>query len=418
MSAARLADPLAAVERRASEAEQALAGLEHLRVAVVHEWLTSYAGSEKVVEQILRLFPRADLFALVDHLSGTDRNFLKGRPVHTSFLQNMPGSKKLFRKLLWILPHAIEAFDLSAYDLVITSSHAVAKGVLTGPHQIHICYCHSPIRYAWDFQHEYLRQSGLGSGLGSLYARLVLHYLRLWDVRTANGVDLFVANSHFVARRISKVYNRSALVVHPPVDVEAFQLETKKDDFYLTASRLVPYKRVDVIVNAFARMPGRQLIVVGDGPNLAPWRAAATDNVKFLGYQPDQCLHSLMSRAKAFLFAAEEDFGITVVEAQACGTPVICLGRGGVLDSVVPGKTGVFFKEQKPESLVEAIEEFESRRRNSFDPYEIRSHALSFAKSEFRKKFAELVSACWHGHLEHSAPLQRLPSILTASRIG
>jgi glycosyltransferase involved in cell wall biosynthesis len=361
-----------------------------LRIAVVHEWLTSYAGSEKVLEQILLIFPTADIFSLVDFLSHQDRRFLGNKPVTTSFLQKLPFGKALFRKLLWLLPLAVESFDLSPYDIVISSSHAVAKGVLTGPDQLHVCYCHSPIRYAWELQHEYLRQTGVTHGWRGIYARLTLHYMRLWDVRTSNGVDCFVANSLFIARRIQKVYRRGAVVIHPPVDVAGFQLQTIKENYYLTVSRLVPYKRVDLIVAAFSLMPHRKLIVIGDGPSFVSWKREATPNVEFLGRQSDAVVREMMGRAKAFVFAAEEDFGISVVEAQSCGTPVICLGRGGALDSVIAGKTGLFFKQQSAESIREAVEAFENNRE-SFDPHEINSHALTFSAERFRREFKALV---------------------------
>lgn len=372
-----------------------VAGLQHLRTAIVHDWLSSYGGSEKVIEQILILFPRADIFALVDHLPEADRQFLHGKPVRTTFMQNLPGSRHIFRKLLWLLPLAIETMDLSEYDLVISSSHAVAKGVLTGPHQLHICYCHTPIRYAWDLQHQYLRQANLEHGLKSIYARCVLHYMRMWDTRTANGVDSFVTNSEFVARRVLKAYRRSSTVIHPPVDVDWFHLAREKEDFYLTASRLVPYKRVDAIVAAFAEMPSRKLIVIGDGPELAQCRRLARPNVSFLAYQPAEAMQALMGKAKAFVFAAEEDFGITVVEAQACGTPVICYGRGGVLESVIPNRTGIFFSEQTPASIVSAIELFESGKVPLFAPEGIRIHALGFSREVFLRNFGSEVAAQW-----------------------
>jgi glycosyltransferase involved in cell wall biosynthesis len=373
----------------------------------VHDWLTTYAGSEKVLEQILLLFPQAELFTLVDHLPATRRTFVDGRIIHTSFLQNIPFSARLFRKLLWLFPLAIESFDLSLFDLILSSSHAVAKGVLTGPDQLHICYCHSPIRYAWDCQHEYLRQAKLDSGLMSLYARAALHYLRLWDVRTAPGVDHFIANSNFIARRIEKTYSRSAALIHPPVEIDKFPMICQKSDYYVTASRLVPYKRVDLIVQAFAKLPDRRLFVIGDGPEMRTCQKLAAGNVKLLGYQPDAALREIVGNARAFVFAAEEDFGISVVEAQACGTPVICYGKGGVLDSVADGDTGVYFSEQSPESIAGAIRRFESLT-TLLSPFEIRAQAQRFCPEQFQNKFLRHVAARWKEHyslLHGTAPL-------------
>jgi hypothetical protein len=325
----------------------------------------------------------------VDHLKPSERGFLGGRQVTTSFLQRIPFGEKHFRKLLFLLPSAIESLDLSGFDVVLSSSHAVAKGILTGPEQLHLCYCHSPMRYAWDQQHEYLRQAGLTRGLKSLYARSMLHYLRLWDVRTTHGVDHFVANSSFIARRIEKIYRRQSTVIHPPVDTESFQLERCKEDFYFAAARFVPYKRLDLIVQAFALSPSKKLVIAGDGPLLKHCKRLATPNVEFVGYQSDAGLRNLMQRARAFVFAAEEDFGITVVEAQACGTPVICYRRGGVLDTVIPGCTGLFFPEQTPESLASVLDQFE-KIEGSFEPERIRANAERFRASEFRRRFSEL----------------------------
>lgn len=359
-----------------------------MKVAIVHDWMDAYAGSERVVEQLLHVLPHADVFTLCDFLSDDQRKFLGGRKPKTSFLQNAPWAAKHFRQYLPLMPLAIEQFDLSAYDLVVSSSHAFAKGVLTGPGQLHICYCHTPIRYAWDFQHQYLRQSKLDRGVKGMLARLILHYIRLWDVRTAAGVDTFVANSSYIANRIRKVYGRSSVVIHPPVDTDAFSVETRKDDYYLAASRFVPYKRMDLILSAFRSMTDRRLIVVGDGPELERVKHLATPNVELLGYQPGEVLKSLMQRARGFVFAAEEDFGIMPVEAQACGTPVLCYGRGGVQDSVIPQETGVYFERQETDSICDAVRRFEEL---TFDPLLIRKNAERFSREAFRKAFRELI---------------------------
>lgn len=361
-----------------------------MRVAIVHEWLVVYAGSERVLEQILNLFPEADLYAVVDFLPYQDRHFLGGRAPITTFIQKLPFAKTRFRQYLGLMPLAIEQLDLSAYDLVISSSHAVAKGVLTGPKQTHISYVHSPVRYAWDLHHEYLREAGLTSGLKSILAKLTLHYLRMWDLRTINTVDSFVANSAFVAQRIQKFYGRTATVVHPPVDTEAFEFCNEKEQYYLTASRAVPYKRLPLLVEAFNAMPERKLILVTSGPEVKALRKMAGANVTVLEQQPPESLRELMQKAKAFVFAAEEDFGITLAEAQACGTPVIAYESGGAseivrdLDSDEP--TGVLFARQTVEEIKAAIERFESRR-DRIHPYACRRNSERFSIRRFREAF-------------------------------
>lgn len=369
-----------------------------MRVAIVHDWLASYAGSERVVEQLLTIFPEADLFAVVDFVPEAERGFLQGKSVRTTFIQNLPGARKHFRSYLPLMPLAIEQLDVSGYDLVLSSSHAVAKGILTGPDQLHVSYVHSPMRYAWDLTHQYLAEAGLTHGVKSWVARLMLHYLRIWDARTANGVDQFVANSCFIARRIQKVYGRSAGVVYPPVDVAKFSLEREKGDYYLTASRMVPYKRVRLIVEAFNRMPEKKLVVIGDGSEYQRIQAIAAPNVMLLGYQPDAVLREKLQHARAFVFAAEEDFGIAPVEAQACGTPVIAYGRGGALETVVPlgqpAPTGLFFLEQTVESLCMAVTRFEREGRGIL-PEDCRRNAERFATERFDRELYAYVMATY-----------------------
>jgi hypothetical protein len=372
------------------------------RVAIVHDWLVTYAGAERVLEQMLACFPQADVFSLVDFVE--DRKFLHGKRATTSFIQRLPLARKKYRAYLPLMPIAIEQLDLSAYDLVISSSHAVAKGVLTGPDQVHISYVHSPIRYAWDLQHQYLEQSNLTRGLRSIMARAVLHYIRNWDTRTSNAVDHFVANSQFIARRIKKVYHRDSRVIFPPVDVQSFLVGEDKEDFYLTASRMVPYKKIDLIVEAFSRMPGKRLVVIGDGPEMKAIRAKAGPNIEILGYQPFSVLHEHMRRAKAFVFAAEEDFGIAPVEAQACGTPVIAFGKGGVLETVRElgdaHPTGIFFREQSVPSIVAAVREFE-QNAHRFSPHDCRLNAERFSIATFRERFMAFVEQVMPGATRH-----------------
>lgn len=361
-----------------------------MKVAIVHDWLVVYAGAEKVLEQLIALYPDADLFSVVDFLPGDQRHFIRGKPVRTSFIQKLPFARTKYRQYLGLMPLAVEQFDLSGYDLVISSSHAVAKGVITGPDQLHVSYVHTPIRYAWDMQHQYLRGNGLNRGMMGAAAKWTLHRMRIWDARTASGVDSMVANSRYIARRIWKAYRRRSTVIHPPVAVERFSLCERKEDYYLTASRMVPYKRVDLIVEAFGSMPDKRLIVIGDGPDYARIKAKAGRNVTLLGYQPDAALLEHMQKAKAFVFAAEEDFGIAPVEAQACGTPVIAYGKGGVLETVRglerTNPTGVFFGEQNACSLVRAVQEFE-RHGHRISPRHCSAHAERYSAAAFRERF-------------------------------
>lgn len=378
-----------------------------MKVAIVHDWLVTYGGAERVLEQIVECFPDADLFSLIDFLP--ERGFLRGKLAKTSFLQRMPMAQKRYRSYLMLFPMAIEQLDLSAYDLVISSSYAVAKGVLTGPDQVHVSYVHSPIRYAWDLQNQYLKESKLDKGVRSIVARAILHYIRLWDVRTAGGVDEFIANSAFIGRRISKAYHRRSTVVYPPVDLEGFRPGPRKDDFYVTVSRMVSYKRMDLIVNAFSQTPWRSLVVIGEGPEMAKIAAAAGPNVTLLGHQPFEVLRDHLQRARAFVFAAEEDFGISVVEAQACGTPVIAYGKGGALETVIGEEcarpTGVFFQEQKAESLIAALDRFEQNEKR-YLPENCRANAERFSKESFRAGLlavvAKAITAKAHKPAEHS----------------
>lgn len=361
-----------------------------MKIAVVHDWLVVYGGAEKVLEQILNIYPEADLFALVDFLDEDKRDFIKDKKVKTSFIQRLPKAKTKYRNYLPLMPLAIEQLDLSKYDLIISSSYCVAKGIITSPNQVHISYVHSPIRYAWDLQHQYLKEAGLTKGLKGWLAKIILHYMRIWDTRTSNGVDYFIANSKFIAKRIWKCYRREADVIYPPVDVEAFEYCDQKEDFYLTASRMVPYKKMDLIVEAFTQMPDKKLIVIGTGPDFDKIQKIAQghDNIKLMGYQPFSVLKEHMQKAKAFVFAAEEDFGITPVEAQACGTPVIAYGKGGALETVrglevKDNPTGVFFYKQNEESLIKAISYFENNlEKIRFE--DCRKNALNFSINKFR----------------------------------
>jgi glycosyltransferase involved in cell wall biosynthesis len=371
--------------------------MTHRRIAVVHDWLPVYGGAERVLEHILNVYPEADVFSVVDFIPPGQRAFLRDKPVTTSFIQRLPGAREHYRNYLPLVPLAIEQFDLSAYDVVISNSFAGAKGVITGPDQLHVCMCQSPVRYAWDMQHQYLTEAGLTKGVRAAIARLVLHYIRLWDVRTANGVDAFAANSEFIARRIWKTYRRESTVIYPPVDVDRFTPRAQRDDFYLTASRLVPYKRIGLIVETFTRL-ALPLVVIGDGPDLEKIRRRAGPTVRLMGWQSFDVLKDHMERCKAFVFAAIEDFGIVAVEAQACGTPVIAYGKGGVRETVVDGDTGIFYGEQTVESLGEAVRALEAGRLR-FDPARIRANAERFHYRRFQEEFAALVEREWARHV-------------------
>ena len=355
------------------------------KVAIVHDWLPLVGGAERVLEQLLEIYPNAEIFTLFDFVSREDAPFLIGRKIHTSNLQKFPRVHNYYRNLLPLLPYAIEQFDLRHFDLIVSSSSAVAKGVITSPDQLHVCYCHSPMRYAWDLQAHYLKHTGLSSGLRSTFIRYVLYKMRIWDVVSSNRVDSFIANSSYISERIKKTYRRESTVINPPVNIDRFKLESNKEDFYLAASRQVPYKRIDLIVEAFKQQPDKRLVVIGDGPEHKKIKALAGSNVQILGYQSDAVMVDYMRRAKAFVFAAQEDFGILPVEAQACGTPVIAYGRGGARETVVDKRTGLLFEEQTVESLIGAIERFE-RLQGEFNSASIQRHAASFSNARFRRE--------------------------------
>lgn len=365
-----------------------------MKIAIIHEWFDSYAGSEKVLEQMLKVYPEADLYAVVDFLPKDKRNFIQSKNVTTTFIQNLPKAKTRFRKYLPLMPLAIEQLDLSEYDVVISNSHCVAKGVITGPNQLHISYVHSPIRYAWDLQNQYLEEANLKYGIKGWIAKVILHYMRLWDYRTSNNVDYFLCNSKYITKRIQKCYRREAKVIYPPVAVNDFNICTQKEDYYLTASRMVPYKKIDLIVEAFSKMPDKKLVVIGEGQQFDKVKTKAKNNIFLLGYQPFEVLKEKMQKAKAFVFAAEEDFGIVPVEAQACGTPVIAYGKGGVLETVInydkEKPTGLFFEEQTVDSIIKAVNKFE-KNQHLFLPENCRKNAEKFNEERFKKEFKTFV---------------------------
>lgn len=362
-----------------------------MKVAIVQEWLVTVGGSDKVVKAILDVFPDADIYTLVAKKEVCDELGIPWEKVHTSFIQKMPLGKKKHRAYLPLFPFAIEQFDLRGYDVVISSSHCVAKGVLTKADQLHICYCHSPIRYCWDMYNEYLEESHLDKGIKSWLVRLMLHPIRQFDAIAGNRVDYYISNSDYVGQRIRKTYRRKATTIHPNIDISNFELCNDKKEYYLASSRLVAYKKIDTIIEAFNQMPDKKLVVIGSGPNLEAYRKLAKDNVTVMGYQPFDVLKDKMQHAKAFVFAADEDFGMIPIEAQSCGTPVIAYGHGGSLETVNGGKTGLFFNEQTSEAIVEAVNKFEAMGLQPFAPVDCRQWAEGFSEERFKKEIKEFV---------------------------
>ncbi|MCC6325895.1 MAG: glycosyltransferase family 4 protein [Candidatus Brocadia sp.] len=378
-----------------------------MRVAIVHDWLTGMRGGEKVLEIFCEIFPDADVFTLI-HLRGSVSKIIEERNIQTSFLQKIPLTKRHYRSFLMLFPLAIEGFDMGAYDLVLSSSHCVAKGILTSATAVHVCYCHTPMRYVWDQYQTYF-----GAGQKGLISKVLMppvaHYLRMWDVTSSERVDYFVANSYHVANRIKKYYKRLAEVIHPPVDCSLYtpQENYKEGNYYLLVSAFAPYKRIDIAIEAFERM-GLPLILIGEGQEERRIRKMAKKHVQCIGWQSSESLREYYRGCKALIFPGEEDFGIVPLEAQACGKPVIAFARGGALETVhgvypsprespaaktlidSESPTGVFFTKQTPGSLMEAVRFFE-QRTNLFDPRLIRKHAENFDRSIFKEKFKQYI---------------------------
>jgi len=363
-----------------------------LKVAIVHYWFVSRRGGERVVEELCRLFPRAHLYTHV-----LDQNSLAsdlaGKIKFTTFINRLPFAKRWYKNYLPLMPLALEQLDLRTYDLVISSESGPAKGVLTSSYTLHICYCHTPMRYVWDMYHDYMSTSGR---IKRFFMAPLLHYLRLWDRLSADRVDHFVANSANVARRIAKHYRREADVVYPPVAVDDFFISEQHDDFYLMVGQLVIYKRADLAVKAFTRS-GKRLVIIGEGEQLSLLREMAGNNVEFLGRQPFEILRDHYSRCQALVFPGEEDFGLVPLEAMASGRPVIAFGKGGALETVVDGKTGIFFHEQTEDALMEAVERFEGMKSH-FHPAEIRAHACGFGPERFRSEMARIIEIQLQAH--------------------
>ena len=375
------------------------------KIALIHDWLVEFGGAEQILAAVLEIWPDAHIYTLVHDPNGPCGQITVGRQVETSFIQKLPRAKRKYRSYLPLMPLAVEQFDLRPYDIVFSISYAVSHGVITGTDQLHINYICSPMRYAWHLYQQYLDDAGLRTGLKSWFARGILHYLRIWDVSASHRIDEIVAISHWTAANVKKYYHRNASVIYPPVDIERFKLCPEKANFYLTVSRLVPYKKIDLIVAAFSKMPDKKLVVIGDGPDFRKVQRHPGGNIEFLGFQPDQIVTKYMLQARAFVFAAIEDYGIVPLEAQACGTPVIAYGRGGVQESMIDGKTGIFYSEQSTKSLVGAVERFENEETR-FDRHELRQNAERFSKERFQGEMQKYIELKWDQFLDNGRDIR------------
>ncbi len=374
-----------------------------MKIAIVHEWLAVNGGSEKVLKEILSVYKndQPDIFTLFNFLDEENTiEILENKKVRTTFIQNIPFSRSLYRLLLPIFPFAVKSISLKNYGLIISSSHAVIKGIKKDNNATHVCYCHTPMRYAWDLYDDYMEQSPFYKKIVQAF---LIFFLRKWDYKTAQNVDFFIANSKHVKDRIKKSYNRESVVIYPPVDTQKFLLNNKaRKNYYICFGRLVPYKRVDLIIEAFKEMPDKELIIVGSGyaEKQLMKQADKHDNIKFWGFKSTEDLINLVQAAKASIFAAKEDFGITCVESQCCGTPVIALNYGGYKETVAEDISGVFFNEQSKEAIIDAIKKFE---KNPLSNYElIRERVLAFSKERFHKELSTYVNTIQKGDAEYN----------------
>ena len=377
-----------------------------MKIAIIHDWLTGMRGGEKCLEVLCKLYPSADIFTLL-HIPGKVSPVIESHRIHTSFIQNLPFAESKYRYYLPLMPSAIEAFDLKEYDLILSSSHCVAKSVKPGPSSMHICYCHTPMRYIWDQFDQYFGK-GKSSWFAATAMKFIRGWLQRWDVKTSRRVNHFIANSRHVQKRIKKYYNQEAAIIHPPVDTGLFTPDTdeKKENYFLIVSAFAPYKRLDLAVNAFNQL-NLPFVVIGEGQDAKRLKEMAKTNIHFEGWLDNSQIRSHFARCRAFIFSGEEDFGITLLEAQAMGRPVIALGRGGALETVVPDSqswkpetgidkiatsqpTGVFFYEQTPEALIKAIQHFKSIE-SQFDADAIRTHAQKFDVSVYTERIKTFI---------------------------
>jgi glycosyltransferase involved in cell wall biosynthesis len=365
-----------------------------MKVAIVHDWLPVFSGAERVLSELMRVVGASDLYTLYDFLDDGDRAAIGAKRIFTSRLNGLPFVEKYYRWTFPFCPQAMEAFNLAQYDLVVSSCAAFAKGIVPHPHQKHVAYVHTAVRYAWDQSFEYLSQTPMSRFPAGILLGHLLHRMRMWDVRTAHSADVLVANSSIVKRRIEQTYGRRAVVIEPPVDLSEIALVEQKDDYFVVASRLVPYKRIDLVVRAFSEMPSLRLLVVGDGPEMPRLRALAGPNVTFTGHLPRAAFIETLQKARAFVFAACEDFGIVMAEAQAAGTPVVAFGRGGATDIIATlhadRPTGVLFAEQSVDAVKRAVELFRCEERR-ISPAACRANVERFAPENFRSRLHALI---------------------------
>lgn len=357
-----------------------------MKVAIVHDYLNQSGGAEKVLELFLDLYPNAPVYTLLSDLTKVSPRF-KEVDIRHSFIQNIPFSKSQYKKMLSLFPLAVEQFDLREYDLILSSSSAFAKGVITNTSQVHVCYCYTPMRYVWDLYHQYIKED-IRNPLFRIVLPHILHRIRMWDQLTAQRVDHFIADSYNVAGRIKKYYGRDSSVIYPPVEFDRFSISSSTEPYFLIVSRLLPYKRVDIVIEAFNRLQ-LPLLVIGDGYDRNRLESMAGPTVKLLGRLPDEQVAEYYSKCRAFIMPGEEDFGITPLEAHSSGRPVIAIRKGGALETVKDGTTGLFFDEQTPESLIDALRRFE---KWEYDSETIRSHAQMFSVTSFKQQMTDFIA--------------------------
>lgn len=356
-----------------------------MKVALVHDYLIQYGGAERVLEAFCEIFPNAPIFTMAYDEKATNGAF-KSRKIHTSFLQKIPLISSHHRAYPLLMPLAIEQFDFSDFDIVLSDSNSYAKGIITGPETLHISYCHTPMRYAWDDCHRHMREFDY-SKITKKLLPFGISYLRMWDSASSDRPDFYIANSKFVKERIKKYYKRESEVIYPPVNINNFNVSNKIEDFYLLIGRALPYKRFDIAIQAFNEL-GLNLKIIGKGPEIERLKKISRDNIDFLGYLDDKTASGYYSKCKALIFPSEEDFGITPLEAMASGRPVIAYRGGGALETVIDKETGIFFQEQTPESIIKAVGEFKEK---DFSPEQIRKYAEGYNKENFKKNIRNFI---------------------------